>query len=337
MDLNRSGLGSMLDVFFTECRAEWTEALNAAKDNLILTKTAMQVTSKTSQTRHAWLNQLPAMRKWVGDRVVNNLRSNTLNIVNSKFENTIEITREEFEDDEYGLYKPLFPVMGRQAMATKDRMLIDACLIGTTALWGGDATAVFTAGRTYGSATIDNYSVLAFDSLGSNLTTVIKKQRSYLGHGGQPLMVVPKVLVYGPNLYDTVHRAIKNQFSALATAAGATSTTHVGGDISNPNANIVELTMSEYLVDGYTDLDGNAYTNAGKAWFLVGESMGVRAGLIYQSRIEPELQDQRARFDASNTELFMQDKLQWGVRMRGAAFVGMPHLICGNFPTAYGT
>ena len=95
--------------------------------------------------------------------------------------------------------------------------------------------------------------------------------------------------------------------------------------------------MSEYLVDGYTDLDGNAYTNAGKAWFLVGESMGVRAGLIYQSRIEPELQDQRARFDASNTELFMQDKLQWGVRMRGAAFVGMPHLICGNFPTAYGT
>ena len=149
-------------------------------------------------------------------------------------------------------------------------------------------------------------------------------------------MVVPKVIMYGPNIYDLVHRSVKNQFSALATS-DTSHTTFVGGDIMNPNANIVELVLSEYLVDNYTDLDGNSYSNAGKAYFLVGESMGVRAGLVYQSRIEPEMQDQRARFDASNAELFMQDKLQWGVRMRGKAFIGLPHLIIGNFPTSYGT
>jgi hypothetical protein len=101
--------------------------------------------------------------------------------------------------------------------------------------------------------------------------------------------------------------------------------------------NIVELVKTPYFVDNYTDLDGNAHSNAGKVWAVVGEGMGVRAGLIYQSRVEPELQDQRARFDSSSDVVFLQDKLQWGVRMRGAAFIGLPHLICANFPTAYGT
>lgn len=335
MDINRGGLNSMLDIFFTEARAEWTEAMNATSPTLILNQIAMQQTSKSSQTRHAWLNQLPAMRKWIGDRMVNNLQSNTLNIANSKFENTIEITREEFEDDEYGLYRPLFPIMGRQSMKTKDRLLVDALLQGTTALWGGDDTAVFTASRTYGSATIDNYSTSSFDSAGSYLTAVIKKMQSYLGHKGQPLEVNAIALLYGPNLYDVVHKAVKNDFTALATGDGTIS--QVGGQIGNPNRNIVELVKSPYLVDNYADLDATSYSNAGKAWFVIGEGMGVRAGVIYQSRIEPELQDQRARFDSSADVVFLQDKLQWGVRMRGAGFVGLPHLVCGNFPTSYGT
>jgi phage major head subunit gpT-like protein len=333
MDINRGS--AELEVFFVECRAEWTEAMNAAKENLILNKVAMQVPSKSSSTRHAWLRQLPAMRKWTGDRIINNLQSQTLNITNDKFENTIEITREEFEDDIYDLYKPSFGIMGRQSQATKDRMLVDAFLQGTTALWGGDNAAVFGTTRQYGSATISNYATTGFDSAGSVLTGIIKLMRSYLGHAGQPLMVKPVVLLHGPNLYDTVHKAIKNSFTALVT--GDTTITRVGGDIANPNANIVELVLTEYLVDGYVDLDANTYSNAGKAFALVGESMGVRAGLVYQSRIEPELQDQRARFDASADVVFLQDKLQWGVRMRGKAFVGMPHLIHGNFPTSYGS
>jgi phage major head subunit gpT-like protein len=335
MDTNRAGLNSMLDIFFTEARAEWTEAMNAAKENMILGKIAMQVQSKTNQTRHAWLKQLPAMRKWVGDRRVNNLTSQTLNIVNDKFENTIEMTREEFEDDQYGLYLPLFGIMGRQAVATKDRMLSDAILAGTTATWGGDDVVIFTSSlRTYGDATINNTQSTAYDSLGAALTAAIKLQQSYLGHNGQPLMVRSKVLLHGPNLYDTVHKSVKNAFSALATGG---STTHVGGDIANPNKDIVELVMSEYFVDGYVDLDGTTHSNAGKKYALIGEAMGVRAGLIYQNRLDPEMQDQRAKFDSASDVVFLTDKLQWGVRMRGKAFIGLPHLIFLGNATAYGS
>lgn len=344
MDINRAA--QQLEIFFTQARVEFTEAMNAAKPNLILSKIAMQVTSNTAQTRHAWLNQLPAMRKWVGDRKVNNLQSNTLNIINDKFENTLEMPREDWEDDQFSLYANLFPIAGRQAVATKDRMLIDAALRGGAAdmstkdTWGGDSVAIFSAaGRKYGDSTICNYTTTAYDSLGAALTANIKYMRSYLGHSGQPLMVKPVALVHGPYLYDTVHKSIKNLFSALATGAAASAgyVSHVGGDIGNPNYNIVDLIVTEYLTDSYVDLDANTFTNAGKAYFLVGEAMGVRGGLIYQSRIEPEMQDQRARFDASNTEMFMQDKLQWGIRMRGKAFVGLPHCIIGNFPTSYGS
>ena len=65
--------------------------------------------------------------------------------------------------------------------------------------------------------------------------------------------------------------------------------------------------------------------------------MGVRAGLIYQSRLEPEMQDQRAKFDSAADVVFLSDKLQWGVRMRGKAFIGLPHLIFLGDATAYGS
>jgi phage major head subunit gpT-like protein len=333
MDTNFS-LSAAVSIFFTEARAEWTTAFNAAKENLILTKVATQVESKSSQTRHAWLNQIQATRKWVGDRVIGNISSNTLTIVNDKLENTLAIGRTEFEDDQYGLYKPLFGVMGQQAAATQDRMLVDAFLQGTTALWGGDGVACFSSARVYGASAIDNTNTTAFDGLGVALTAAIKKQRSYLGHSGQPLMVVPKVLMFGPNLYDTVHKAVKNNFTALATGG---TTTHVGGDISNPNNSIVDLVLTEYLVDGYVDLDGNTYSNAGKAYALIGAAAGLKGGLIYQNRLAPELQDQRARFDSSSDNVFLADTLQWGVRMRGKGFIGLPHCIFGAFPTAYGT
>lgn len=331
MDLNRGNAN--LDIFFTEARTEFLEALNAPKENVILNNCAMTVPSKSSQTRHGWLNQIPAMRKWVGDRVVNNIQSNTLTAVNDKFENTIEITREEFEDDEYQLYKPVFGIMGRQAVATQDRQLSDVLF--TNGTWGGDGAAIFGTTRKYGVNTISNYVTTAFDSAGVALTTGIKAMSTYLGHNNQPLMARARQLIYTPNMYDLVHKAVKNDFTALAT--GDATISRVGGDIGNPNKNIVELIMNDYGVDGYVDLDLTTYSNAGKYWFLVGESMGIKAGLIYQTRIMPELQDQRARLDASNAEMFMQDKVQWGVRARSKAFCGLPHLVYGGFATALGS
>jgi len=334
MDISRASM----EFFSTEARVEWTNALNAVRPNLITNQIAMVVQSRTSTTKHGWLNQIPAMRKWVGDRVVNNLASNSLSISNDKFENTIEITREEFEDDEYMLYKPTFGLMGQQALQNYDRQLVDACLQGNPAnaspsLWGGDGLPVFGTTRTFGSAVISNTVTTTFDSAGVALTAAISTVTAYLGHAGQPLMCRPKYLLHGPSKYYQVHQAVKTTTSAILSQNGST---YVGGvdekNPANPNFMIVTPVQSDYLVNGYTDLNGVNYPTAGDCWFIISEVMGIKAGLVLQERIAPEMQDQRARFDTSDF-VFATDKMQWGARERSKAFIGLPHMIYGAFAT----
>lgn len=337
MDISRASM----EFFFTEARVEWTNALNAVRPNLVTNQIAMVVQSRTSTTKHGWLNQIPAMRKWVGDRVVNNLASNSLTISNDKFENTIEITREEFEDDEYMLYKPTFGLMGQQALQNYDRQLVDACLqgnpanaAGNIALWGGDGVGVFSSARVYGANTILNTVTTTFDAAGTALTTAISTITNYLGHSGQPLMCTPKFLMHGPSLYAKVHQAVKTTWAALLAGNGSTYV-GVGSDANpaNPNFNLVIPVQVPYLTNGYVDLNGNTYATAGSNWFIISEVMGIKAGLVLQERIAPEMQDQRARFDTSDF-VFATDKMQWGARERSKAFIGLPHMIYGGFATS---
>ena len=324
MDINRANM----EIFFTEARAEWTNAMNAARENLIANNIALTVTSKTSVTNHGWLNQIPSMKKWVGPRIADNLSTNKVQVTNAKYVNTIEITREEFEDDEYGLYLPTFGLMGTDAVAIKDRTLIDSLLQGTTTKWSGDNQVIFTASaRTYGAATIANYVTSTYDAAGTALTTAVAAMASYQGHGGVPLMVKPYAILYGPSLRQKVQQSL----SAYGALLAANASTYVGGQIENPNANLVKMFETPYLINGYTDLDGNAYANAGTHWFILGQIGGVK-GLVYQSRIEPELQDARSRLDSDFA--FQNDKIQWGARARGAGFVGLPHLVYGGFATS---
>lgn len=323
MDINKANM----DLFFTEVKTEWQEAFNIAVAEAMMGKVAMQVPSKTAITTHGWLKQIPAMRKWVGDRVVNNVESQPLAVSNVKYEGTTEITREEFEDDQYGLYINIFRNMASSAVLNKDRAVIDALLQGTVNTWA-DGVAVFSAaGRTYGANTIKNYVTTAYDAAGTALTTAIADIGGYLGHGGTPLFAKPKYILHGPALRTKVQQSLSTYAALLA----ANASTYVGGQIENPNANIVTPIETAWLTDGYVDLNGTTYSNAGKHWFILSEISGIK-GLVYQSRLEPELQDQRAKLDSEY--LFTTDKLQWGTRMRGAGFVSFPHLVYGGFATS---
>ena len=292
----------------------------------------MTVESKSSVRAHGWINQIKAMRKWLGERTVNNLASSKIVVPNVKFENTFELTCDEFQDDEYDMYKIGIPALASDALKTQDRMLVDALLKGTTDVWAGDDPVLanclpfFGTTRKFGDATISNYSTTAYAEDGSALNTAVAAMQSFQGHGGQPLYVRPTAIVHGPGLRVKVEKSLSTYGALLASA------TQVGGQIGNPNANLgIVPVQCPYLVNGYVDMDGNTYANAGTYWFLLGEIMGIK-GPVYQSRLEPMIQDQRARFDSEFA--FQFDKLQWGVKMRGAAFLSMPQLIIGNFATA---
>ncbi|GAB7078760.1 Mu-like prophage major head subunit gpT family protein [Megalodesulfovibrio paquesii] len=86
-------------------------------------KIAMTVPSSTAQEVYPWLGNLTSFRKWVGDRVVQNFKEHKMTIVNEPFENTIGVKRTEIEDDQYGVYNPLFQQLGYDAKTHPDELV----------------------------------------------------------------------------------------------------------------------------------------------------------------------------------------------------------------------
>ena len=69
MDINHAAL----EVFFRDLNTQFSSGFNSGSETSVLSGAAMTMPSVTSATAHAWLNQLPNLREWLGDRVVSNL------------------------------------------------------------------------------------------------------------------------------------------------------------------------------------------------------------------------------------------------------------------------
>lgn len=309
MDINYESL----TVLFQNFRTEWTDAFNTSKEDAIYKKIAMTVPSTGATVLHAWLNQLPIMREWVGDRVVNNVQSNSITITNRKYENTIEMLRTEIEDDQYGLYTPIVRNMAAEAATNPDALLTTA--LTTNDNWAGDDTPApfYGTSRTYGANTINNYTTSALSR--STFETAYINMSSYLGHKDQPLMVKPRFLVVGPKLAPVAWEIIENPGGFVNTGSSSGDTTQVSG--GNRNFRKVQIIETARLTGTSDDY-----------WFLLGEVGGIR-GLVYQERMPAEFQTARLRPDSDF--VFEQDKFQMGTRARGAAFKALPHLIYGGF------
>jgi phage major head subunit gpT-like protein len=86
-------------------------------------KVGMLVPSTTSQETYAWLGMSTRFREWLGDRVIQNLKSHDFTIKNREFENTIGVRRSDIEDDQVGVYKPLFQQLGYDAKVHPDELI----------------------------------------------------------------------------------------------------------------------------------------------------------------------------------------------------------------------
>lgn len=91
------------------------------------TRIATVVPSTTRVTDYGWLGSFPMLREWVGDRVVHALKAGQYSIANKEFEATVEVKRADVDDDNLGVYAPLFQQLGQNA-ALHPEMLIYALL-----------------------------------------------------------------------------------------------------------------------------------------------------------------------------------------------------------------
>lgn len=95
---------------------------------------AMTVPSSTREEAYGFLGQFPQLREWVGDRVVKDIQAHGFTITNLKFESTVSIKREDYADDRFGVFKPMFAEMGHQAKVHPDELIFSLLAEGETTL-----------------------------------------------------------------------------------------------------------------------------------------------------------------------------------------------------------
>ena len=84
---------------------------------------ATVVPSTTREQDYGWLGKVPNVRQWVGDRVVHNITQGGYTIRNLPYEVTISFSRPDIEDDNLGIYGPLFTELGSASGSHYDQLV----------------------------------------------------------------------------------------------------------------------------------------------------------------------------------------------------------------------
>ena len=112
---------SILDAVFQSFNFSFNGAMKGVEPTW--KRIAMDVPSVASAENYGWLGQMPRFREWAGDRVIKSLDTFGYQIKNKTFENTVAVKREQIEDDQYGLFRPIFEEMGRATALFPDELV----------------------------------------------------------------------------------------------------------------------------------------------------------------------------------------------------------------------
>lgn len=115
-------------------KKSFQDAFNATRPNSDYTKVATVITSTSKSETYGWLGKFPKMREWVGDRVIKDMEAFGYTITNKDFESTVGVDRNDIEDDNLGIYTPLFAEMGLSAAQQPDDLVFSLLKAGASSL-----------------------------------------------------------------------------------------------------------------------------------------------------------------------------------------------------------
>ena len=241
-----------------------------------------------------------AMREWVGDRVINEVKGKVLEVVNKDYEHTEGVSRNDIEDDTIGFYESLFYEMGLNAANLWAELSTEA-LTGN-GKWA-DEKAFFLADRKIGKAAINN--IVSGELSAETYETAASQMMMFTKADGKtPLGLVPDLLVVGPALKNTAKRILKMEMVVEDGVA-----------VSNPNKDEADILVNPYLVGENS-----------KKWFLMCTKRGIKP-VVVQKRKEGALQ----RWDKDGDECVkVHNRNDYGIHYRGAAALVAPQLIVGG-------
>lgn len=125
---------AVLQALFTAYRDDFQKAIDNTPHDW--DKVATLVPSSSKSNTYGWIGQFPSFREWIGSRVIKDIKANGYTIDNKTWESTVGVLRDDIEDDNVGVYSPLFSEMGRAAMSHPDELVF-------ALLAAGDATLCY--------------------------------------------------------------------------------------------------------------------------------------------------------------------------------------------------
>jgi phage major head subunit gpT-like protein len=115
---------------FTGFSTAFSSAFDATPSNK--DEIAMTTNSQTLEEVYAWLGQFPAIREWIGDRIIKSVSAQGFTIVNKLFESSVTVKATQIEDDQYGVFTPMISEMGRTAKLHPDTLCFELLNAGFT-------------------------------------------------------------------------------------------------------------------------------------------------------------------------------------------------------------
>ena len=119
-----SSLVSALRVGF---QREFQDALSSAPSQW--DRLSTRVPSSSAGNTYGWIGQFPKLREWSGDRSFKNIKEHGYSVMNNLYEATVDIPRTAVEDDDIGVYAPLFREMGYAADLHREALIATAVVL----------------------------------------------------------------------------------------------------------------------------------------------------------------------------------------------------------------
>lgn len=262
---------------------------------------AMEIPSTTSVNTYAWMEAFPKMREWIGDRVVKNLSTQAYDVKNKDFESTVGVKRSAIEDDQYGVYSPVFKSQAIAAASLWDDLFFALLNKGFTDK-SYDGLAFFATTHKSGSNKLSGGgSVLSSTSFGD----AVKALRTQKDAAGEPLFSGnEKLTLWVPPALEQTARLLLNA-DFISVTSGSTQ--------NNIWKNAANLEISAKITTA---------TN----WFLTVEFMGLQPFLV-QVRKLPEFV---AMVNPDDPIVFSRNEFQYGTHARGNAGYALHQLAVGS-------
>lgn len=256
------------------------------------------IPSTTLTNTYGWLSRLPAMREWIGPKVVQNISTQQYSLINRDFELTFGVKRNDILDDQLGIFNPLVSSAARQVGRLWNDLVIEAITNG--AVTTGPGGAAFDGLAFFANHTGSGGKFAVANNTGSeNLTpggwnAVVEKMAAFTGEDGRNLNVRPDTIVIPA--VGGYERAARTMFTVPLQTGGQSNILFSGA----PRVIVTPELPSSF------------------GWLALDTSKGI-SPFIVQQRQQPTMV---ARTAPTDDNVFYLAEFLWSIEARGAAGYG---------------